>query len=594
MQLFSVDYPCCDLTTNNPCKNACRHALAHENSTHMIMDALESGGCGPPLPHDPLWQCFLSTGYKQTTTADNTNQSHRSGISTTSAKPRKVLSNAVGVVVNSNQSTINQLGMDAAKHHCCYLAHTSKCNRLCVQTFTNDWTRMHQRFEMDCYESANELSMRHCLDEVDEPCQLGCDGLDYCTNFNRRPLQLFRSCTANADQAARDDSATWIANASMNSTIIINDDVVACMKNAWRAIACTLRIRPCTRKTHATRICRNDCRDVLNSCLGLSDSLPVGPSVDTICAMITQPIDVNRVNGANENCIQLKKFMLPMNQQADGDSGVVRNEGNFGNERNSTTRNEGMAVSKTRFPCAGKPCASTEVCEIAGTISFGHRCVPGCRLGETSNFIVAAGQYVRIPVVGSNSKRLPAVGCHKMCRCASSGRLEHCQSLPCIDYGVCMMANRRIEHATSISVECNMCSCYAGEITCTKRQCRFPADSRNVNVRTISASANSDDVLFPGSTTDLQHGRTRFTGMPCNCPKQYVPVCGRNGHTYPTSCVAKCAGLSDVDLKFGACDISTACSDVVCPGNELCIPMRHACLSVMQRPCSQYVCVNGK
>lgn len=44
---------------------------------------------------------------------------------------------------------------------------------------------------------------------VDEPCELGCDGLSFCTNFNNRPTELFRSCNANADRAAQADVDLW-------------------------------------------------------------------------------------------------------------------------------------------------------------------------------------------------------------------------------------------------------------------------------------------------------------------------------------------------------------------------------------------------
>lgn len=44
---------------------------------------------------------------------------------------------------------------------------------------------------------------------VEEPCELGCDGLSFCTNFNNRPTELFRSCNAEADEAARNDVLQW-------------------------------------------------------------------------------------------------------------------------------------------------------------------------------------------------------------------------------------------------------------------------------------------------------------------------------------------------------------------------------------------------
>jgi len=49
-----------------------------------------------------------------------------------------------------------------------------------------------------------------CLSiSVEEPCQLGCSGLGFCTNLNNRPTEHFRSCNRVADEAARKDIELW-------------------------------------------------------------------------------------------------------------------------------------------------------------------------------------------------------------------------------------------------------------------------------------------------------------------------------------------------------------------------------------------------
>lgn len=68
------------------------------------------------------------------------------------------------------------------------------------------------------------------------------------------------------------------------------------------------------------------------------------------------------------------------------------------------------------------------------------------------------------------------------------------------------------EHGMWFYIDCNICSCYAGEITCRKKQCEV----------------TSLGVLDPA-----------YTSLPCNCPPHHVPVCGRNGNTYPSSCLAR-------------------------------------------------------
>ena len=47
------------------------------------------------------------------------------------------------------------------------------------------------------------------LPAVDQPCEMGCSGLSYCTNFNNRPTELFRTCNSEADNGARDVFNMW-------------------------------------------------------------------------------------------------------------------------------------------------------------------------------------------------------------------------------------------------------------------------------------------------------------------------------------------------------------------------------------------------
>jgi len=59
-----TDLPCCEFSKNVECRTICRKVLPTVQTTQETIDTLEEGGCGPPLPHDPLWQCFLSAGSK--------------------------------------------------------------------------------------------------------------------------------------------------------------------------------------------------------------------------------------------------------------------------------------------------------------------------------------------------------------------------------------------------------------------------------------------------------------------------------------------------------------------------------------------------
>lgn len=83
-----------------------------------------------------------------------------------------------------------------------------------------------------------------------------------------------------------------------------------------------------------------------------------------------------------------------------------------------------------------------------------------------------------------------------------------------------------------------------------------------------------------------------YTSLPCNCPTHYVPVCGSNGRTYPSLCIARCLGVQDSDLEYGACSVWNPCTPGTyhCPVDTKCVPHRQICLSTMHRPCLQYKC----
>lgn len=90
-----------------------------------------------PLPHQPLWQCFLSGNHHPSHSSDD------------------------GTAV----SQISQIGIDSAKLHCCHKALSPKCRRVCSQTYSNGWTETRDEFDNDCYSDLNEISLRQCIDE---------------------------------------------------------------------------------------------------------------------------------------------------------------------------------------------------------------------------------------------------------------------------------------------------------------------------------------------------------------------------------------------------------------------------------------------
>ncbi|XP_054265987.1 reversion-inducing cysteine-rich protein with Kazal motifs [Macrosteles quadrilineatus] len=490
---------CCDEATSAECHNSCRRVLQESSTDQEIIDGLQEGGCGPPLLHEKIWQCFLQSG---------------------DAAP------------SVEASLIDRMGMDSAKLHCCYNARSSTCRKLCLKTFSTDWTHSWEEFSSQCLHQYSEDSLHHCLDEVEEPCELGCDGLNYCSNFNNRPTELFRSCTATADDAARSDVAMWTLKGelSLPGLQIPIRNISQCSPMMWKAVACTLQIKPCHRTTHTNRICRQDCFNLLSQCMDWT-RMPADTSAAIIC---------NRLSSDNPAtpCVSLEPYLEPSDQP-------------YSPPRDQVTQ-----------PCRGEPCTSGHLCAVNRYCSTSRSCQPytcaqGCKLGEVSNSLVPVGTYVRIPS-GSN-------GCLKICQCSSDGSIDNCQPVPCFPLEACWISGNRQEHGTSFYIECNFCSCYAGEITCTKRQCEMS----HVGLRDVA-----------------------FTSLPCNCPPHHVPVCGRNGRTYPSACLAKCSGLNDADFEFGSCEEKDPCASNPCEEGEACIPSKRVCLSLLHSPCPQYQCIN--
>ncbi|KAH8299658.1 hypothetical protein KR044_004307, partial [Drosophila immigrans] len=526
--------PCCDYSEDNVCHRTCKDVLQvsklHQKAerSDVIIGRLEAG-CGTPLPHVRFWQCFLTVTGKLYVPAGGKSQ-----------RRNELASNGIGAVEP------NKLGIDAAKRQCCEQASSPKCRRLCVQIFTNDWWQKHVSFETECLEQPNELDLKRCIESVDAPCELGCKGLSFCTNFNNRPTQLFRSCSAAHDAAARED---FLMLQQRGFVRVLGQELyikntTRCAPDKWQALVCALQIQPCTRVGLYNGICREDCAELLDECLDWTRQ-PQRPQA--ICDRLQPP---GRTNADEPTpCISLGEFLQP---------GVV--------SKQLDPRGDGLTS-----PCAAKPCNGSEVCVLQRSGSQGYACIPGCSLGQASTLIVPFGAFVRVGktsdspgLVLASDQLLTAE--HEVCRCGLQGSISQCQPLPSYMHAHCILPRERsFRHGSSFYLECNQCSCFAGEITCTKQQCRLP------------------DYVDAG-----------YTSLPCNCAAHFVPVCGANGNTYPSACVAKCLGLQESSFVYGACNARSACSSGAhsCPAGSQCLERRQVCLSSMQRPCAQYICVN--
>lgn len=487
---------CCEHAPNDKCRGTCLAVLRKIDVEQEIMDALLEGGCDAPRLHDKLWQCFLYSSKR-----------------------------------NTQRTKHSPLPMDGAKIQCCLRATTVECLRLCLKTFGTDWGSYWESFHTKCQYHPAEVDMQNCLVDVDEPCELGCSGLSYCTNFNNRPTELFHSCTHRADRAARDDILLWsrglIRLPSMDIPVL---NVSSCRPEAWKAVACALQIKPCHQHDHVSAICKQDCIDILSRCVDRG-RLAGNQTPYTLCESLAPP-------GDSMPCISIKPYLK--------ESGV-------GGSRHEVTH-----------PCREHACNASSVCLLDRKCSDGYpcskyQCVPGSPIGELSKTVVAGGTFVRIPTVSHDSK------CYTVCRSSGSGTLEDCTPQPCTGNDEpCWIAGRKYAHNTRFTIDCSDCFCDSGKVTCTGGPCSSEGDAMG---------------LVP-------------KGLPCNCPKEYFAVCGSNGKTYPNACLARCAGLSPDQYAIGSCFDKDPCASNPCPHNTRCIPSRKVCLVHTGDLCKQYVCVN--
>ncbi|XP_035688091.1 LOW QUALITY PROTEIN: reversion-inducing cysteine-rich protein with Kazal motifs-like [Branchiostoma floridae] len=492
---------CCDQSNDEQCQDRCRRVLVTLTSEQEIVDGLIEG-CGDPLPQDPLWQCFLSA---------SANNGH------------------------DTEEVIPVTGLDGAKLQCCSKAATSRCRDLCVKLYSTTWATSSSwnQFYADCQYHPSEEVLMQCIADVQEPCQLGCSELNYCTNFNNRPTELFRSCASRSDEDAEQYMSDWqggIINMPVMSIPV--RDVQECEPDMWKAIACTLQIKPCHSQSHGNRICKADCVNILTRC-GDQARFPMGTTVDSLCNALS-PQD------EDDHCITLAPYLVPSQHMSRLDEVT--------NPCNPSPCMESVChVNRARENCTGSSCPQ-------------HICKQGCPMGEASDYVVASGAVVRVPVASGDP------GCYRVCRCGGTDKVRDCTTLSCIPMDTCLVGGQIKDHGTSFELDCNICACFAGELTCTKRPC-----------------------LSLGST---EEERRRYTGLPCNCADQFVPVCAHNGRTYPSACLARCAGLLDHQFEFGTCSSLHPCQPDPCPASKRCIPRPKVCLNGLdQQHCQQYQCV---
>ncbi|XP_034191799.1 reversion-inducing-cysteine-rich protein with kazal motifs isoform X1 [Osmia lignaria lignaria] len=384
---------CCNEASSPACLETCKRILHTATTDQEIMDALTEK-CKPVLPQSPFWSCLLKSG---------------------SSKP-------------------SRLPLDAGKLSCCTKANKPSCQNLCWRAFQSDWESGWLQLDAECLSSSLEGELRRCLEDADDPCEIGCSGLSYCARFNDRSTTLFRSCSTAADEAAKWEADHWSRGGIIRGLGVPVRAAASCPAETLRAAACLLQLRPCETRIHETRLCREDCLELMASCVDWTAITEPPYTAATLCGKLSP-------SSSDAPCVSLKPFILE-----------------------DTRDNESVPSLEEDIvtPCKSNPCAQTEICQ---PLRYGqsYRCLPACSLGEMSKQLVPVGSWLQIP-------RFDQQGCLRICQCTSHG-LDKCRTLNCFKFNSCWVHDRYIAHKANFYLECNPCHCFEGEFTCSKKNC---------------------------------------------------------------------------------------------------------------------------
>ncbi|XP_018370423.1 PREDICTED: reversion-inducing cysteine-rich protein with Kazal motifs [Trachymyrmex cornetzi] len=383
---------CCDEATTAACLDTCRSILHTATTDQEIMDALAEK-CSPVLPQSPMWSCLLKSG---------------------STKPTR-------------------LPLNAGKLACCTKATRPFCHNLCWRAFQADWETAWVQLDAQCLSSNSEGELRRCLEDADDSCEIGCSGLSYCARFNDRPTTLFRTCTTAADEAAKWEADHWSRGSIIRGLGVPVRVAASCPAETLRAAACFLQLRPCETRIHETLLCREDCLELMASCVDWS-SVTGSHTAATLCAKLSP-------GRPDDPCVSLGPFL----DNSQNDEAVIHPDEDI------TT------------PCKRNPCPQGQLCVVQPNGAKIYRCVPACSLGEMSKQLVPVGSWIQIP-------RFDQQGCLKICQCTTHG-LEKCRTLNCFNFKSCWVHDRFIQHKGHFYLDCNPCHCFEGEFTCSKRSC---------------------------------------------------------------------------------------------------------------------------
>ncbi|XP_063728725.1 reversion-inducing cysteine-rich protein with Kazal motifs-like isoform X2 [Symsagittifera roscoffensis] len=534
---------------------------------------------------------------------------------------------------------MNGLGL-----YCCNLLpkEDQSCNDKCRVIFSKDSSRGAQNlaedFDLQCGRKESVRPAISCVQNiVAGQCRPGCSRMNFCSSFNNQPDFTFRRCTDEADQAASSLFAKWVrenaisfehleegadddaTTSSKKATTEQNDmlkiplnDISNCDPQVFRAIACALTIKPCSR-VQTSKICWDDCYRLLSKCANASDQ---NDYAEKKCTMILGEKKVNEDTFNNEQaaaqqeCVSIYALSEIRGQKSsNGDYPLTL-----------------YPQSQVTYPCSSSNMcreSDREVCEVSrpplqtsfnrySSSTVPNKCNRGCSVQAwtTIHMMFLPGDLV----ITNND--LDGIKQCVVCRCVEHINPEqtsfYCDMdpkhlieakcelglrktcpIPSKDSSdkiiavngatdksmVTVSATERSKRsslaATDYMFECNFCSCLDSVSYCTKRLCHTDYKLDNLN----------------------KYG-FEFTGMPSNADDEYLASCASNGRTYPNDQVTEALGIRQYQL--GPCEARKRCWRSMCPVGFKCVTNREVCLTknyeciqhrcVREDDCRQHVC----
>uniref|UniRef100_A0A672HVZ8 Reversion-inducing cysteine-rich protein with Kazal motifs n=1 Tax=Salarias fasciatus TaxID=181472 RepID=A0A672HVZ8_SALFA len=532
-----VGLGCCELAISSECRRECKQASSKNDITKVCKKVTEvSGGASG------LGSTCCSYAGRHTTCREYCQAIFRTDSTPTVSQINAVKdycqshsAQLLGCVSNFTKSYPVRSPIDSL--YCCDRAEAPHCQVACrriLRTMSTEHEIMEGLIKECGSQPLPQEPMWQCFlgsahppsppeEEPPRPAKMDCAKLHCCAKANTslcRPTELFRSCNVQSDQGAMNDIKLWSNGTIKNIPVL---DIRKCLPDMWKAVACALQIKPCHSKSRGSVICKSDCVDILTQC-GDRKRFLEGQTPERICELLS-PID------DPERCIPLHKYLSPSS---------------LGNS----------IVEEVIHPCNPNPCPSNHLCQVnrKGCLDEvscqPYLCVPGCKLGEASEFLVQQDARIQVPT------RSGSLGCYEVCSCGPSGRLENCAEMPCLD---------------------------------TDRACLVGGQRKSKTP--VMSLIFSFFFHFLGGLTALEPLAGRFRPrLPCNCQDRFVPVCASNGRTYPSACVARCMGFKDHQFVFGQCRLTNPCAGKPCPRSQRCVPKYRVCLSDSS-DCPQHECV---